>query len=98
MGPRRIGYLFIVAAIAIVLAAASPASAGVIPAGSQASAGNGGWWPTAGHDIGNTRDAPDEHVISPRNVSKLTTAWSITAAGGVVTTPTVADSTVYFSD
>lgn len=98
MGPRRIGYLFIVAAIAIVLAGVSAASANVIPEGSLASAGNGGWWPTAGHDIGNTRDASGEHVIGPRNVSKLTTAWSITGAGGVVTTPTVDDGTVYFSD
>jgi polyvinyl alcohol dehydrogenase (cytochrome) len=98
MGPRRIGYLSVVAAIAIVLAGVSAARANVIPAGSQAPAGNGGWWPTAGHDIGNTRDASDEHVIGPRNVSKLTTAWSITAAGGVVTTPTVDDGTVYFSD
>src|ERR1022692_273151 len=97
MGPRRIGYLFIVAAIAIVLAGASAARANVMPAGSQASAGNGRWWPTAGHDIGNTRDASDEHVIGPRNVSQLTTAWSITAAGGVGTTPPGADGTVYFS-
>ena len=52
LGPRRIGYLFIVAAIAIVLAGVSAASANVIPEGSRASAANGGWWPTAGHDIG----------------------------------------------
>jgi polyvinyl alcohol dehydrogenase (cytochrome) len=90
--PGRIGYLSIAVAIAVVLSGASAVGASTLPRG------DGGSWPAAGHDIGNTRDAAGEHVIGPRNVSRLGTAWSITAAGGVATTPTVADGTVYFSD
>lgn len=108
---RFTGYLFVIAAIVVVLsgASASGASAAGAPAAASASGasasgasaaapGNGGSWPSAGRDIGNTRDAPDEHIIGPGNVSGLTPAWSITAAGSVFTTPTVAGGTVYFSD
>jgi len=92
MRPRRAGYLLIVATIGIVLAGFSIAGASVTHTG------NGWSWPTAGHDIGNTRDAPDEHAIGTRNVSKLTTAWSITTSYAMQTTPTVDNGTVYFPD
>ena len=100
MRPRRAGYLFIVAIFAIVLACFSMAGASVIHAGKGGAryAGNDRSWPTAGHDIGNTRDAPGEHVIGPRNVSRLTTAWSITTSHAMQTTPTMDDGTVYFPD
>jgi polyvinyl alcohol dehydrogenase (cytochrome) len=84
--------LLIVATIVSVLAWFSMADASVIHAGNNWS------WPAAGHDIGNTRDAPDEHVIGPGNVSKLTPAWSVTTSYEVQTTPTVDDGTVYFPD
>jgi polyvinyl alcohol dehydrogenase (cytochrome) len=92
MRPRRTGYLFIVAAIVIVLAWFGTAGASVVYAG------NAGSWPAAGHDLGNTRDVSDEHVIGPGNASKLTPAWSITTSGVMQTTPTVDDGTVYFPD
>src|SRR3984893_18448059 len=57
-----------------------------------------GAWPTAGHDIGNSRDATGEHLIGPGNASRLTTAWQITTAGDVMTTPAVAGGVVYFPD
>jgi polyvinyl alcohol dehydrogenase (cytochrome) len=78
------------AAAAAVVLAASVSSA--------ATPGSGREWPTAGHDIGNTRDAAGEHLIGGRNASRLTTAWQITTAGDVTTTPTVADGIVYFPD
>jgi polyvinyl alcohol dehydrogenase (cytochrome) len=55
-------------------------------------------WPTAGHDIANTRNAAAEHTIRPGNVARLSTAWSVTTAGDVRTTPTESDGTVYFPD
>jgi polyvinyl alcohol dehydrogenase (cytochrome) len=51
----------------------------------------------SGHDIGNTRDMPDEHAIGPANVLRLTPAWSI-AIAGVRGTPAVAGGSVYFAD
>lgn len=77
------------------------AAAAVVLAGSVSAAatlGNEGAWPTAGRDIGNTRDATGEHLIGPGNASRLTTAWQITTAGDVDTTPAVADGVVYFPD
>ena len=81
------------AVILAVLGSAAPALGSAAPA----SGGIAGW-PTAGHDIGNSRDAAGEHTIGPRNVSQLTTAWSITTTGDVMTTPTVYGGTVYFPD
>lgn len=83
------------------MAAGTAVTLAVVLAGSVSSAatpGDGNAWPTAGHDIGNTRDATGEHRIGPGNASRLTTAWQITTAGNVLTTPAVADGTVYFPD
>jgi polyvinyl alcohol dehydrogenase (cytochrome) len=99
--PKRKRYLsiftvasmLIVAAIAIVASGPSAVGASATP-----TARGGGSWPAAGRDIGNTRDAADEHLIGPRNVSKLTTAWSLSADGEMFTTPIVDDGTVYYSD
>jgi len=83
-----------------VLVPGAVAVAAVVLAGSASAAalGGGGAWPTAGHDIGNTRDATGEHLIGPGNASRLTTAWQITTAGNVETTPAVAGGVVYFPD
>lgn len=78
------------AAVAAMVLAASVSSA--------ATPASAGAWPAAGHDAGNTRDATGEHLIGPRNASRLTTAWQITTAGDMVTTPAVADGVVYFPD
>lgn len=85
---KRAGYVL----MAPVLAAVLGASASGPPAF------GGDSWPTAGNDIGNTRDAPAEHIIGPGNVSRLAPAWSMTTAGDVKLTPTVDDGVVYFPD
>jgi polyvinyl alcohol dehydrogenase (cytochrome) len=85
------------AAVASATAACSdPASPALAAPGPQASVS--GSWPTAGHDIGNTRDTNGEHIIGPGNASRLTMAWSITTPGEVSDTPTEYDGVVYFTD
>src|SRR5437763_11661358 len=55
-------------------------------------------WPTAGQDITNSRNAAAEHLLGPGNASRLSTAWSVTTAGNVTSTPTESDGTAYFPD
>lgn len=84
-----------------VLVSGMAAVAAMVVAGSAsatATLGGGGAWPTAGHDIGNTRNAAGEYLIGPGNASRLTTGWQITTAGDVETTPAVAGGVVYFPD
>ena len=82
------------AAVIALLLAAAPAlgSAGPPPAAGQ--------WPVAGQNPSDTRYQPDETIIGPGNVSKLTPKWAFqTAPGsGVWTTPTEAGGVVYFPD
>ena len=94
--PARAGCWLLASVMAVILAVLGSA-APVLGSAAPASGGIAGW-PTAGHDIGNSRDAAGEHTIGPRNVSRLTTAWSITTTGDVMTTPTVDGGTVYFPD
>jgi polyvinyl alcohol dehydrogenase (cytochrome) len=99
---RRSGYRVlasgVVAAVAVAVAVLAGSVSASAPAGAPAAVSVGGGWPTAGRSIGNTRDAADEHVISPGNASRLATAWSITTAGDVTTTPTAGGGVVYFPD
>jgi polyvinyl alcohol dehydrogenase (cytochrome) len=86
------GYWVLVAVVASLL---------LVQGGAVAAAPSGvfgGGWPTAGHDIGNTRSAAEERTVGPRNVSKLATAWRLSTAGSVTVTPTEAGGTVYFPD
>jgi polyvinyl alcohol dehydrogenase (cytochrome) len=85
-------------ASAIVAAAAACGGPAPAPAEPASQANVGGSWPGAGHDISDTRDAAGAHIVSPANASRLTTAWSVTTAGDVTTTPVVDDGTVYFPD
>src|SRR5579875_1136002 len=55
-------------------------------------------WPVAGQNLSDTHDNTAETAISAANVSQLTTQWSLTTAGDVTATPTVADGVVYFPD
>lgn len=55
-------------------------------------------WPTAGHDLHNTRSAPAEHTISPRNVGGLVPRWVFTTHGDVSATPAVEDDALYVPD
>jgi polyvinyl alcohol dehydrogenase (cytochrome) len=87
--PLRTGYRLLAPALAAVL---------VGPGAAASAAGAAGAWPTAGHDIGNTRYAAEEHIIGPGNASRLAAAWSVTTAGNVQTTPTEYDGAVYFPD
>jgi polyvinyl alcohol dehydrogenase (cytochrome) len=86
------GLLLMASMLVAVLGAWSSGPAVSIPE----SAGSG--WPTAGYDIGNTRDAASEHVIGPGDASRLKPAWSITTAGNIKITPTVYDGVVYYPD
>ena len=94
--PARTG-CWLLASVMAVIPAVLGSAAPVLGSAAPASGGIAGW-PAAGHDIGNSRDAAGEHAIGPRNVSRLTTAWSITTTGDVMTTPTVYGGTVYFPD
>ncbi len=89
------------ALIVVLAAAVAGAVAGcggsAAPAAPASRADVSGSWPVAGNDIGDTRDAAGEHIIGPHNVSRLTTAWSVTTAGSV-RAPTVDGGVVYFPD
>lgn len=89
-GPVRTIYSLLIPLVAAT-ALAGQAAAGPAPTSPQG-------WPTAGHDIANTRNAAAEHAIRPGNVSRLSTAWSVTTTGDVRTTPTESDGTLYFPD
>jgi polyvinyl alcohol dehydrogenase (cytochrome) len=95
----RIGYSLLVPVVtALLVAQGSAAGAAAGGVGAAPSGISGGWWPAAGHDIADTRNAAGEHYIGPRNVSRLAPAWSLTTTGNVSVTATVADGTVYFPD
>ncbi len=55
-------------------------------------------WPSAGHDVANTRSNPDEHGIGPGNVAALAQKWSATLGGEMASTPAVVGDTVYAAD
>src|SRR5487761_963284 len=55
-------------------------------------------WPVAGQNLSNTRDQAAETAISASNVSQLVPKWTLTTAGEVSATPTVAGGTVYVPD
>lgn len=55
-------------------------------------------WSMAGQNIHDTRNAPDEHVLGPSNVSRLAPRWVLTTDGNVTATPAVVDGSVYVPD
>ncbi len=55
-------------------------------------------WPTAGHDLSNTRYQAAERKIGTANVASLQVAWAFTTGGDVSATPAVDGSTVYVPD
>jgi polyvinyl alcohol dehydrogenase (cytochrome) len=55
-------------------------------------------WPSAGHDLQNTRNQSSESKISAANASTLTKKWEFTTGGDVSATPAVDGSNVYFPD
>ncbi len=78
-------------AVAAGLVTVSPTAAGSTGTGVEG-------WSVAGHDLGNTRDAAAERLLTPRTVGGLSVAWSLTTGGDVRATPVVADGTVYAPD
>src|SRR5262245_51011216 len=66
--------------------------------GALATVGGGPNWGMIGNDATNTRNQPNEHSISPANVSRLALKWVATTAGDVSATPAVVDGAVYFGD
>ena len=59
---------------------------------------SGSQWHIAGRDLSNTRSQPDEHILGPDSVGKLTTKWVFTTGADVSATPTVDNHAVYFPD
>ena len=98
---RKIGVLGVSLALVATLfvhgatAGAKAASATCAPANAP-----GGDWPSYGHDLHNTRNQTDEHVIGTSNASSLAPAWSFSIAaakgtGGFQSTPVEADGCVF---
>ncbi len=55
-------------------------------------------WPSAGHDLKNTRNQSSESKINPKNVAKLAVKWAFTTGGDVSATPAVDGTNLYFPD
>ncbi len=53
-------------------------------------------WPSAGHDLQDTRNQNTETKISVLNVTNLAVKWQFTTGGDVSGTPAVDGSTAYF--
>lgn len=104
--------LFSVAALILALPALSgsggPASAappvGIGAAGPTAAvgigaaAGTAASWPSAGHDLGNTRNNPDERTLGPSTVARLTQQWAVSFPSFLTSTPSISGSTLYLPD
>jgi len=55
-------------------------------------------WPTAGHDLRNSRYQSDETAISPKTVAGLKLRWSLATDGDVTANPAVEGDYLYFPD
>jgi polyvinyl alcohol dehydrogenase (cytochrome) len=55
-------------------------------------------WQSAGQNLANTREQPNETTINSLNVNKLKVKWSFTTGGDVSATPTVSRNVVYVPD
>ena len=60
--------------------------------------GKGANWRSAGHDLLNTRNQPNERHIGPGNASTLTVKWVFRTEGDVWATPAVSETALYFPD
>ncbi len=82
------------ARIVLVLAFAWAAFGAIVGASAAVAAD----WPSAGHDLADSRTQPDEFVLNRFDVSRLAPKWVFTTHGDVSATPTVSDGAVYFPD
>jgi polyvinyl alcohol dehydrogenase (cytochrome) len=55
-------------------------------------------WPTAGHDLKNSRSQPNENKISNKTVGGLSLKWSLDTSGDVTANPAVEGDYLYFPD
>ncbi len=55
-------------------------------------------WPVSGHDLSNTRYQPDERILSPETVGRLSPKWIFRTGGSVSATPAVDEDSVYVPD
>ncbi len=55
-------------------------------------------WPSAGHDLRNSRHQTSEHRINPGSVTKLAKRWEFNTAGDVTANPAVEGDFLYFPD
>ncbi len=92
-------HAILIATVLLALSACGPLAAE--PEGTElAPAGltGGRLWPTAGHDLSNTRNAKTERRIGPDNVADLAPRWVTATGGDVSATPAVDGSSVYVPD
>lgn len=84
--------------VASALAAACVAATAPVVLTAPAGAQEGAQWVMGGHDIGNSRSNPDEHILGPATVGDLELDWTVTTQGDVSATPAVVGGAVYFPD
>jgi polyvinyl alcohol dehydrogenase (cytochrome) len=72
-------------------------TAGTFAAGTVWAAA-GAQWPSAGHDLKNSRYQPDEKNISAKTVGGLSLKWQLTTDGDVTANPAIDGDFLYFPD
>jgi polyvinyl alcohol dehydrogenase (cytochrome) len=78
---------------------AATATAALLCIGAPALADAGGdAWPSAGHDLKNSRYAATETQISAKTVGSLHLKWAVTTDGDVTANPAVDAGSIYFGD
>lgn len=55
-------------------------------------------WPSAGHDLNNSRNQIEEHRISPKTAPSLKLRWAVNTDGDVTANPAVDSKYLYFPD
>ncbi|HUE06598.1 MAG TPA: PQQ-binding-like beta-propeller repeat protein [Acidimicrobiales bacterium] len=95
--PRRIrGAAVSAAALVSLIAAANTAGASRVPQPPEADSGAASW-PYPDHDASNSRLATGS-PITAKNLRSLTTAWNVSAGGGLATSPIVVGRNVFVED
>ncbi len=96
-GSRAVSGRHVALTLAVLCCAAL--AVGVAPRAAMAQSWFGGPnWPSAGHDLSNTRVQPGEFRINVGDVGRLAPKWVFTTHGDVSATPTVDGGAVYFPD
>ena len=97
-GLKRRYRLLVLATTTLGLLLAGLGGSSLSPASAASSAGSGdGAWPAPDHDLSNSRFTTGS-PITAANISRLTTAWSVTAGGGLATSPIIVGHSVYVED